>query len=280
MDDLDPKKIRISVVVSTFNRPERLVRCLRAILNQTYQPFEVIVVHDGPGATTSAAIAAQFSGKGDIVFKETPEWAGRPAAARNLGISIATGAWVAFCDDDDLWLPHKLECQVRALKLNSDSDAIFSRYLTMSSVESTEALSGLTDIRGASEVVAGGVAGRLSLVDLLKLGGLCHSSALVRRAVIPSRFFPEGRFMRAFEDWCAWLKLSVSGRNLRLVDQPLLRYLCDNSTSIRRNRVLHNIRLIAYTFSVLALRARFIAIGVFFYSRVRALLRRMLGVPK
>jgi glycosyltransferase involved in cell wall biosynthesis len=280
MDDLDHEKIRISVVVSTFNRPERLGRCLRAILNQTYKPFEVIVVHDGPGATTGAAIAAQFSGKADIVFKETPEWAGRPAPARNLGISLATGAWIAFCDDDDLWLPHKLESQLRALRLNSESDAIFSRYLTMSSVESTEVVIGLSEARGASEFVAGGGAERLSLVDLLKLGGLCHSSALVRRAVIPRRFFPEGRFMRAFEDWCAWLKLSVSGSNLLLVDQPLLRYLCDNSTSIRRNRVLHNIRLIAYTFSVLALRAQFSAIGVFFYSRVRALLRRMIGGHK
>ena len=97
----------ISCIVPVFNGERYLGKALESILKQTYQPLEIIVVNDGSTDGT-AAVAARY---GDQIHYVRQNNAGAPTA-RNLGLSVARGEFVAFLDSDDLWHPEKLERQM------------------------------------------------------------------------------------------------------------------------------------------------------------------------
>ncbi|GIJ79691.1 Glycosyltransferase involved in cell wall bisynthesis [Micromonospora phaseoli] len=103
----------VSAVVPTRNRPELLRAAVRAIVGQDYPgPVEVVVVYDQCEPEPSlAGLAGPGRPVGVVTNTRTPGLAG----ARNSGILAATGALVAFCDDDDEWLPGKLRAQADAL---------------------------------------------------------------------------------------------------------------------------------------------------------------------
>jgi glycosyltransferase involved in cell wall biosynthesis len=101
----------VTVVIPTYNRAALLDATLRAVLAQTVPLREVIVVDDGSTDDT-ATVCARYS---EIVRYIRQENTGLPAYARNRGIAEATGDWIAFCDSDDRWRPHKLEIQLAAI---------------------------------------------------------------------------------------------------------------------------------------------------------------------
>jgi glycosyltransferase involved in cell wall biosynthesis len=104
-------KTLVSAVIPTRNRPNLVVRAVRTALNQTHCDMEVVVVVDGPDAATTKAL----SGIGDprLRIVNLPVSRGG-SAARNAGVQAANGDWVAFLDDDDEWLPRKIELQLTA----------------------------------------------------------------------------------------------------------------------------------------------------------------------
>ncbi|MFF5077997.1 glycosyltransferase family 2 protein [Actinoplanes sp. NPDC000266] len=99
----------VSVVIPTRNRPELAVRAVQSALGQTHRDLEVIVVIDGPDAPTSSALSLLKDDRLRVV--ELPE-SGKAPNARNQGVTNARGRWVALLDDDDEWLPAKLETQL------------------------------------------------------------------------------------------------------------------------------------------------------------------------
>jgi len=100
----------VSAVIPTFDRSAVLVRAVESVLAQTLPVDEVIVVDDGSSDETRAVIAERFPD----VRLESIAHAG-VSAARNRGIALATGDWIAFLDSDDEWLPRRLERQMEAL---------------------------------------------------------------------------------------------------------------------------------------------------------------------
>jgi len=108
----------VSVVIPTFNRAQRVQAALASVLAQTYPEFEVIVVDDGSTDGTAEAIQRLISpqrGNGKQIRYFFQPNQGQ-SAARNKGIDEARGEWVAFLDSDDVWLPEKLEWQLRAIE--------------------------------------------------------------------------------------------------------------------------------------------------------------------
>jgi len=99
----------VSVVIPTLRRPTLLKRALESVLAQTYEPFEVIVVVDGPDDDTVALLRTIEDPR--VRFFVNPRSL-TAAGARNFGVAQSTGTWVAFLDDDDEWLPCKLERQM------------------------------------------------------------------------------------------------------------------------------------------------------------------------
>ncbi len=112
----------ISVVIPTFNRARQVQAALRSVLAQTYSECEVIIVDDGSKDGTGQALQALISQEGcngaRVRYFFGPNQG--QSAARNLGIEQACGELVAFLDSDDIWLPEKLEWQLRALEQFKD----------------------------------------------------------------------------------------------------------------------------------------------------------------
>ena len=101
----------VSIVIPAYNRAHLIGETLRSALDQTYRPIEIIVVDDG-SADDTRRVAESF---GPLVRCVRQANAG-VAAARNRGFAEARGEFVALLDSDDLWLPWKLEAQVRILR--------------------------------------------------------------------------------------------------------------------------------------------------------------------
>jgi len=107
---------RISVVIPTFNRVARLELALQSVLDQTFVPSEIIVVDDGSSDGSKTMLRARF---GDRVHYHYQENRG-VSHARNIGVGLSSGNWIAFLDSDDQWLPDKLQMQVAAIQSNPE----------------------------------------------------------------------------------------------------------------------------------------------------------------
>ena len=98
----------ISVIIPTHNRAWALARAVSSVLNQTFEDFELLVVDDGSTDQTQELLES-FDDSRLRVIKEPSN--GGVSRARNRGIGLARGEWIAFLDSDDEWLPHKLQAQ-------------------------------------------------------------------------------------------------------------------------------------------------------------------------
>ena len=125
-------KMQISVILPVFNAERYLAEAIESALTQTYPPLEVIVVDDG-SSDGSAALAQRYS---QVRFLTQPHLG--VSVARNRGVAAAQGDVLAFLDADDLWLPHKLACQVAALLENPALDMVFGHVDEFSSPEIAE----------------------------------------------------------------------------------------------------------------------------------------------
>ena len=113
----------ISVVIPTLNRPLLVSRAVQSVLQQTLQDIEAIVVIDGLDDSTGMELAKIKDSRLQIV--QLPSSRGG-AGARNAGVAQSQGEWIAFLDDDDEWLPQKLELQLAAAKASQYSLPIIS----------------------------------------------------------------------------------------------------------------------------------------------------------
>lgn len=99
----------VSVIVPAHNRPEFLCEALASVRAQTFRDYEIIVISNGESAEMRGQSLAAATEAGAKWFALQD---GNVSAARNFGVERAVGEWIAFLDDDDLWLPEKVERQI------------------------------------------------------------------------------------------------------------------------------------------------------------------------
>ncbi len=110
----------VSVIIPTYNRFKYLMNAIASIKEQTYKNIEIIVVNDC--STEKAYYEYDYNSNGIKIIhleKNSRDIFGFPCPGgyqRNFGIDIALGEYIAFCDDDDIWLPKKLELQIKAMR--------------------------------------------------------------------------------------------------------------------------------------------------------------------
>jgi len=105
----------VSVIIPTYNSAKYIEEALESVFKQTLQDFEIIVVDDGSTDGTGE-ILKDYSDRIKYIFQKNSG----PASARNKGIKIARGEYIAFLDADDLWMPTKLEKQVAMFDKNKN----------------------------------------------------------------------------------------------------------------------------------------------------------------
>ena len=114
---------RITALVIAYNCADRIGRTLESVFAQTYPAHEIIVVDDGSTDGTGNVLDA-FGGKIRCIHQKNSG----VAEARNAGIRIAQGDWIAFLDDDDVWAPDKLEEQAALIARYPGAGMIFTAY--------------------------------------------------------------------------------------------------------------------------------------------------------
>ena len=112
---------KVSVIIPTYNRFVYLLNAIKSVQKQTYKHIEIIVVND----CSSQKEYYQYNWDGIKIVHlkdNSKKIFGYACAAyvRNEGIKISTGEYIAFCDDDDIWFPNKIELQINAMKNNTN----------------------------------------------------------------------------------------------------------------------------------------------------------------
>lgn len=108
------KDILVSCIITTYNRNKLLPRAIKSVINQTYKNLEIIIVNDGSRDNTRETIK-EFAGVDSrikIINNKINQGVSR---ARNSGIHLATGKYIAFLDDDDEWLKEKIKIQYKLM---------------------------------------------------------------------------------------------------------------------------------------------------------------------
>ena len=99
----------VSVIIPTYDRPELLRRSLGSVIGQTYRRLEIIVVDDASSVDVAPIIGSFHDDRIRLIRHDVRQ--GAPIA-RNDGIAIAKGSYIAFQDDDDEWFPEKVAAQM------------------------------------------------------------------------------------------------------------------------------------------------------------------------
>jgi glycosyltransferase involved in cell wall biosynthesis len=109
----------VSVIIPTYKRAHILPRAIKSVLNQTYSNLELIIIDDGSRDNTSAVVSDVKDKR--IRYIESSENKGL-SSARNTGLRASQGEFVAFLDDDDEWIPDKLQSSLDVFRKNQGSN--------------------------------------------------------------------------------------------------------------------------------------------------------------
>lgn len=123
MQPIQPKP-QISVIIPTRNRAQLLAEAIESVLQQTFSDFELIIVDDGSTDQT-ADVVAGFADRRIVYHQQGQHERG---AARNRGVALSQGEYITFLDDDDWYMPWKLEVQAQALRLRPDVGMVISGW--------------------------------------------------------------------------------------------------------------------------------------------------------
>lgn len=208
-DDMSGPAPAVSVVIGAYNAARWIGAAVESVLRQTWDDFELIVVDDGSTDDT-AGIAEGFGAAVRLIRKAN----GGSATARNAGIRAAQGRYVAFLDADDLWLPQKLEQQMRLLREKPDGAWSYTdAYFFDAETGATLRQAGRQRALPAGDV----------LEKLLMHNFIPFSSAVVRRDVFDAvGLFDESALHRISEDWDFWLR-AAEHYPVGVVCEPLVR---------------------------------------------------------
>lgn len=176
-----------SVVIPVYNGASTITRAVESVLSQTFKPLEIIVVDDASTDETVSLLERTFSGQVKIVRLRSNEGS---AAARNAGMDVATGAYIAFLDADDAWHPEKLYI----------TNAILSEHPGVTLFYHSSTLQEFA----RSSVRPDGSLKMLSFARLLR-GNYVHTPCAVIRNDTSFRFEPSMRYM---EDYDLWLQIA------------------------------------------------------------------------
>lgn len=217
----------VSVVIAFLDGERFLREAIDSVFAQTYERWELLLVDDGSGLAASS-IAREYADlePARVRYLEHDRHENRGlSASRNLGISAARGAYTAFLDADDVWLPDKLRDQVAILESRPDVGAMYGNALYWYGWTGDPA-DVARDFYPRLRVSDGTALDPPRLLERLLTGDAlvpCAHSLLVRTAVLRRIGGFEERFRGMFEDQAFYAKLMLAERVL-VVDRSWERY--------------------------------------------------------
>ncbi len=200
----------VTAVIPTFNRSADLCVAVRTAVAQTYPAdrLEIVVIDDGGADDTEAVLSREFGAR----IRYLRQANAGVSAARNLGMASAQGELLALLDDDDEWLPAKIERQVEVLTARPDIGMVLTDVERMD-----ERRVGFEIFRRREFIPRDGWV----LPEVLRNPALAPASAMFRRSVLEAvGGFDEG--LRTAEDLDFHLKVALRFP-IAVIDEPLTR---------------------------------------------------------
>lgn len=198
---------RVSVIIPTYNRRKYVQEAIDSVLAQTFTDYEIIVIDDGSTDGTDEALQVRY---GDRIHYEWQENQGE-SVARNRGIELARGEYIAFLDSDDLWLPEKLEKQITLLSSDSELGAVFCQALAIDREGTPLSLPFLGDALTPTDLAVEGLLFRNTVIG---------PSTLVVAKLVLEQVGGFDSDIRYAEDWDLCLRIRLY-RTIDYVKKPL-----------------------------------------------------------
>jgi glycosyltransferase involved in cell wall biosynthesis len=190
----------VSVIIPAYNAAKYFREALESVLNQTLTPHEIIVINDGSPDTDQLERELQPYASQVHYIKQENRGA---AAARNVGVSAASGEFLAFLDADDKWSPTFLEEQIQFLKRN-DADLVYADAL----------LTGQSPAAGRTFMQVQPSRGEVTAEKLLTVEVTVLTSTVLARkqAILEAGLFDEA--LRRGQDFDLWFRLAKRGARM------------------------------------------------------------------
>ena len=206
---LNMQSPEVSVILPTYNRLRFLPAAVDSVLGQTLQDWELIIADDGSDSETLAYLQTLERVARIRLMRLTHS--GNPGAVRNAALSVARGKYVAFLDSDDLWMPTKLDFQVRALRDSTDCRWSYTDHIRVDAAGNS-----INWQRNPSRTLPQG-----DIVEaLLRLrAGTPTPTVMAERALVEEAGgFDEQQGLH--EDYDLWLRLALLSKVL-VIAEPL-----------------------------------------------------------
>lgn len=196
----------ISVVIPTYKRPDRLERLLLSISKQTLLPEEVIIVDDASGMKDEYEACVKKFGHcfNSIQYIELDTNSGAPTV-RNTGIKLAKNEWIALVDDDDEWLPEKLEKQWGIASKSNENLGLIYTWTEAIGQKGQESYKSCHSFRGDVRKY------------ILTTNFIMSASVMVRKsAIVEAGLFDEA--LPSCQDWDMWTAIFMKGYTAEVVE--------------------------------------------------------------
>ena len=189
-------EVMVSVVIPLYNKSQWIEQTLMSVSNQTYSNWECIVVDDGSN-DGSLEIVKKFAEENPGSWRVYSQVNSGQAVARNFGISMAQGKYIALLDADDIWMTSKLSKQTDYLIKNKEVDILFCSYVIFE--ESLKKSLRVVKFRDSRKMI-------MRWLQMLGFGGLIESVGLIKKEF----FLNQGAFSEKLST-SSGLEISLRG---------------------------------------------------------------------
>ncbi|HEV7329761.1 MAG TPA: glycosyltransferase family 2 protein [Flavisolibacter sp.] len=233
----DRKNPLVSVVLPFYNEEAFLAETVESVLAQTYPTLELLLVDDNGSVQCTQmakAYAAQWPGK--VLYVEHEGHANKgPAASRNLGIQRAQGELVAFVDADDVWLPNKIEEQVRIFQSHSEVAMVVEASRYWFSWENPDQQDKIIPVGAPANQLFAPPALALQLYPLASGDAPCPSSIVMTKAALQRI----GGFEESFVGFCQAYEDQAFLSKIYLQEVVYVSGSCHNLYRQRKGSAMH-----------------------------------------
>ena len=216
----------ISIITSSYNSANFIAKTIEGIINQTYSNWELLITDDC-STDNSVEIIEEYIRKDPRIKLQKLDVNSGAGICRNKSIEAAKGRYIAFCDSDDVWMPHKLEKQLQFMD-EKQCALVYSSYMLIDEIGNEKGIAVCRNRLDFNQLKRDNEIGCLTVMyDTEKVGKMYMSS------------------IRKRQDWGLWLEILAKCKVAYGIKEPLAYYrIRKGSISNKKmDLVKHNINV-------------------------------------
>lgn len=207
---------RVSIITAAYNAERYISETIESVLNQTFTDWELIIINDGSSDATNKIVEKYLTDERITYIYQKNQG---PVRTRNNAYKISTGTYIAILDGDDVWMPTKLEKQIKLITKDSKIGLVYTGLYRIDERGKTLKSKRNIDIT------------KFPLKSQICLNRIAFSSFLIRRSAVTGKLLDE-RFPNTGDGYLT-LKIAIAGWKFGFVNEKLLKYRVHNAALSR-----------------------------------------------